>query len=337
MEKVNNLYKEYESLKEQAIKNKSINLKEEFKNKLIELDYELNRQYEEELKNKFPMTTTLDKEEKRLEELISFVEEKSKEQKNLINDYKKLTGDVIELSYLKYTDNLKDYVDRLRLVREFLRIKDEAKTLLETSNKRNSKFNIIKNKLMRKDLLSLLYEFCLIDSLEITSDDIDLDRIIKDENSQELPKKQDDVIEKKKEAKLIKELSKINIKEKPLEVPKQEVKKEIKPEKEVKLEIKKEIKPEVKPEVKKEVKLEVKELPKEEVKPEVKELPKEEIKEEKILTKMPKIDKLGTVTPVNVFESLKKTEEALPNVVIPSNGLQNENSEIFLNTEEYFK
>lgn len=332
MEKVNNLYKEYESLKEQAIKNKSINLKEEFKNKLIELDYELNRQYEEDLKSKFPMTTTIDKEEKRLEELISFVEEKSKEQKNLINDYKKLTGDVIELSYLKYTDNLKDYVNRLRLVREFLRIKDEAKVLSETLNKRNSKFNVIKNKLMRKDLLSLLYEFCLIDSLEVTSDDIDLDRIIKDENSQELPKKelpkkQEETIEKKKEAKLIKELSKINLKEKPVEIPKQEIKKEIKPE--VKVEVKKEIKPEVK----KEVKPEVKELPKEEIKEEI----KEELQEEKILTKMPKIDKLGTVTPVNVFESLKKTEEALPNVVIPSNGLQNENSEIFLNTNEYFK
>ena len=125
MKKQEKLYQEYNKLKDKAQKDKSLNLLEDYKNKLIELDYVLNMDYEAHLEKDFPMTTTLEKEESRLEKLISYIDYKSKEQKKLINDYKKITGESIELSYLKYTDNIKSYRERLNNVRKILEIIDD--------------------------------------------------------------------------------------------------------------------------------------------------------------------------------------------------------------------
>ena len=92
MNRKEQLLTEYNNLKEKYQKNSSVNNKEELKNKLIELDYEFNKEYEKELESKITMTTTLDKEKIRLENLIAFVEEKNNEQRKLLNDFKKLTG-----------------------------------------------------------------------------------------------------------------------------------------------------------------------------------------------------------------------------------------------------
>ena len=278
MNKIDVLYSEYDELKNKYLKNNSVNLKEEVKNKLIELDYEINREYEEKLNKDFSMTTTLDKEEKRLEKLISFINEKKQEQKRLIDEYEKLTGLTIELSYLKYSDKLTYYKKRLELVRSFLEIKDELTLILKDTNGMNNlKVKSLKNKLMKKDMLNLLYEFCLIDSLDIK--DIDVYKII--ENKTVEPK------EKLEDSKT---------------------------------------KPETVSEQAKEIK-----------KPTNEEVVKEEKEEEiKIFSAMPKIEKLGTVSPVNVFESINKTKESLPDVVIPSNGLVDDKNDIFLDTKNYF-
>ena len=45
MSKVDILYKEYNELKDKLSKTKTLNLKEDFKNKLIELDYAINNEY----------------------------------------------------------------------------------------------------------------------------------------------------------------------------------------------------------------------------------------------------------------------------------------------------
>ena len=103
--KIDILHNEYEELKNKYLKNKTLNSKEDYKNKLIELDYVFNSEYEKELDANFPMTTTLEKEENRLVKLISYIEEKSLEQRKLASEYKRVTGDSIELSYLKYSDN----------------------------------------------------------------------------------------------------------------------------------------------------------------------------------------------------------------------------------------
>lgn len=291
MDKIDVLQKEYSELKIQYLVTKSLNDREDLKNKLMELDYELNKQYEEDLTNKFPMTTTLDKEAVRLEQLISFVKSKQEKQNKLIEDYKKLTTQTIELSHIKYSDKLLEYNKRLDLVKKFLTIKKDLTKLLDNQKDvNNPKVKVLKNKLMKKEMLNLLYEFCLIDSLDVK--DIDIEKVIKEEKDEkenttkESGLKLQDIIESDRDKKEVKE--------------------------DVKLEKKQEIKVDVIPEV------------------------KEEKEEEKILTSMPKIDKLGTVTPVNIFETIKKTEEKLPDVVIPSNGLTKESEEIFIDTKNYF-
>lgn len=281
MNRQEQLLTEYNDLKEKYQKNSSVNNKEELKNKLIELDYEFNKEYEKELESKITMTTTLDKEKIRLENLIAFVEEKNNEQRKLLNDFKKLTGLNIELSYLKYSDNVKEFKDRLENIEKYLSIKDEIIKAQESNNE--SKIKVLKNKLLKQEILNLLYEFCLVDSLEIEPENLDINRIIKQE--QEL----NEVLDNKQK-----------IKEQKIDLPQKE------------------------------------ELPKEVIKKE--ELPeREEEQEQKILTSMPKVDKIGTVVPVNIYESLQKTEEKLPDVVLPSNGLNDDQKDIFIDTTDMFE
>lgn len=282
MNRQEQLLTEYNDLKEKYQKNSSVNNKEELKNKLIELDYEFNKEYEKELESKITMTTTLDKEKIRLENLIAFVEEKNNEQRKLLNDFKKLTGLNIELSYLKYSDNVKEFKDRLENIEKYLSIKDEIIKAQESNNE--SKIKVLKNKLLKQEILNLLYEFCLVDSLEIEPENLDINRIIKQE--QEL----NEVLDNKQK-----------IKEQKIDLPQKE------------------------------------ELPKEVIKKED-EIPKqEEEQEQKILTSMPKVDKIGTVVPVNIYESLQKTEEKLPDVVLPSNGLNDDQKDIFIDTTDMFE
>lgn len=281
MNRKEQLLTEYNNLKEKYQKNSSINNKEELKNKLIELDYEFNKEYEKELESKITMTTTLDKEKIRLENLIAFVEEKNNEQRKLLNDFKKLTGLNIELSYLKYSDNIKEFKDRLENIEKYLSIKDEIIKAQESNNE--SKIKVLKNKLLKQEILNLLYEFCLVDSLEVEPENLDINRIIKQE--QEL----NEVLDNKQK-----------IKEQKIDLPQKE------------------------------------ELPKEVIKKE--EIPEqEEEQEQKILTSMPKVDKIGTVVPVNIYESLQKTEEKLPDVVLPSNGLNDDQKDIFIDTTDMFE
>lgn len=320
MNKVDMLYNEYNELKDKVLKNKSLNLKEDLKNKLIELDYVLNQEYEAKLATDFPMTTTLEKEEDRLEKLISFVEEKSQEQKKLIGDYKKVTGEVIELSYLKYTDNLKSYKERLNNVKKILSIIGEIRSISKSSDDKSEvRLKVVKNRLMKQEYLNLLYEFCLIDDLGIK--EIDLDKILKANDFNEETTNEALSIKVKEEKKPVELPKKVPIK---VEVKKEEIKPELKNEKE--LEKKKEVEQEqlVVEESKKEEKIEE---PKVEV---------VEEEEEKILTTMPIVEKIGSVVPVNVFESLQKTEEKLPDVVLPSNGLKDEENDIFLDTKDMF-
>ena len=268
MGKFDKLKQEYDYIKD----NYSSSKKNELKIKLIELDKEFSKEYEHELDILFPMTTTLNKEEIRLENLISFVEKNSKIQNDYINDYKKITGEVIELSYLKYSDNIKEFKIRLNNVRKILDIINEIKELYISDSKKNEfKIKSISNKLLKKEYLNLLYEFCLIDKIDI--ENIDINKLINNE---------EEIVKDDKNYNLIKE--------------------------------------------------EIKEPIKEEVIPEE----KEEEHEEKILTTMPKIDKIGSVVPVNVFESIDKAEEKLSDVVLPTNGLKDNENDIFLDTKDMF-
>lgn len=270
------LEEEYSEIKDKYVLEKSINLKEDLKNKLIELDYAFTKNYEYELDTAFPMATTLDKEEKRLEDLIKYVIEKNSIQKERIKEYEKLTNEKIELSYLKYSDNINEFKERLNNVKNILSIINEA-----SNEKNDSKLNLLKSKLIKKDYMNLLYEFCLIDNLD--NRDIDLEKIVA---------KKEVIKELKQEEKVVPP-----VQEKKVEIPK----------------IKKEVT--VKP-------VETK---------------KEEPQEEKILTTIPQIDKIGSVVPVNIFDSLENAETKLPDVVLPTNGLKDSQNDIFLDTKDMFK
>ena len=322
MSKVDKLYNEYNEIKDKLTKNRSLNLKEDLKNKLIELDYVINEEYEKELENAFPMTTTLEKEEERLEKLISFVEEKQSEQKKLIDEYKKVTGEVIELSYLKYSDNLKNYKERLNNVKKILAIIADIKDILKNKDNENElRLKVIKNRLLKKELLNLLYEFCLIDNLDI--EEIEVDKLIKaNEYNEEVslvselnPVVKSSKKERKKETK--KETNKIEDKDNTIIA--ESIKQEVSKKDETKVE-----------ETKKDKKIE-------EIKTEKVEEPEQKETEENILTSMPIVEKIGSVVPVNVFESLQKTEEKLPDVVLPSNGLKDDENDIFIDTKDLFE
>ena len=355
MNQIDKLYNEYNEIKENLLKNNSLNNKEDLKNKLIELDYEKTKEYSEEIDKKFPMTTTLEKEEVRLANLISFIQKKIGEQKDLVNDYKKLTGTTIELSYLKGSDRLLDYKKRLENVKRYLSIRNDLKKLIDSKDEKNDvKIKVLKNRLMKKEILNLLYEFCLIDSLEIN--DIDVDKLLEGQKQDiEVPK---EALKPKKEIKVVKSKT-----VKPKELPKKvdEIKDvNEKDDKKVEKNKNEELKPEIiippvvpvqVPKIE-EVKVEVinSEEKKEEAKKEEKQEIKEEDKvsvqkieqpveqpEEKIMTSMPIVDKIGSVVPVNVFESLQKTEEKIPDVILPSNGLKDDQNDIFVNTKELFE
>lgn len=277
MKNINVLEKEYNEIRDKYIKDKSSNLKEDLKNKLIELDYTFNKNYEKELDSKFPMTTTLDKEEIRLKGLIDYVMLNSSKQKDYLSNYKKVANEVIELSYLKYSDNLKEFKERLDNVTKILSIIEDI-----INEKSDSKKKVLSNKLLKKEYMNLLYEFCLIDSLD--TKEIDINKLLNKDNFKETK----EVKEDKKEVKL-KDLFK-------------EVKEE-----------KKEIK-----ETKEEVEQSVEE-------------------ENKILSSMPIIDKIGSVVPVNVFVAIEEAEEKLPDVVLPTNGLKDDKNDIFIDTKDMFE
>ena len=369
MNEIDRLYNEYNELKQSYLKNNTIEKKEELKNKLIELDYEKSKLFGEEIDKKFPMTTTLDKEAKRLTDLITYIQENIQVQKELVNDYKKLTGTTIELSYLKSSDRLLDYKKRLENVKRFLSIRTDLSKLVNSKDEKDLiKIKVLKNRLLTEEILNLLYEFCLIDSLDIT--DIDVKKLVDGEKQdieiikEELkPKREIKIVKDKKikieklpkKIEIIKEDNKNKIEEKNIknqeekvekikEEPKVEEKKILKPEtkqpvQEKKVEIPKEIIEKRIEEPKKEIKVEKEsETIKHDKVKTTESIIEEEIEkhEQKVLTSMPIVEKIGSVVPVNVFESLKKTEEKIPNVVLPSNGLKDDQNDIFVETKDLF-
>ena len=156
---------------------------------------------------------------------------------------------------------------------------------------------------MKKELLNLLYEFCLIDSLD--SKEIELERLLQTVDIETIP--EETTIEVEEEIK-------------PIELPKKEKKN------------KKEQKIEEETEQQEEISVE-------EIKEEQREIPQYTAEEQEgnILTKMPKVDRIGSVVPVNVYESLEKAGKKLPDVVLPSNGLKDDENDIFVDTKNLFE
>lgn len=293
MSNLDKLKIEYNDIKEKYVKEHSSKLEKSLKGKLIEVDNAFNKEYEHDLDVLFPMATTLNKEEIRLENLISFVESNVKIQNDFVSDYKKLTGEVIELSYLKYSDNIKEFKIRLSNIRKILDIISDIKELhIDNTDKNKFKIKSYANKLLKKEYLNLLYEFCLIDKIDI--DNIDIEKLISnEENIDNIDNIDNNVIDDVNNDNLLVEDIVVNNKEnEEIDLLEDSVKEE---------------------------KVDNQE------------------KDNKILTSIPKIDKIGSVVPVNVFESLEKASNKLPDVVLPTNGLKDSENDIFLDTKDMFE
>lgn len=101
------------------------------------IDDDNNLKYEKATKDLYYTTTTLEEEEKRLEKLISLIDERLEERKTLLADYKETTNRELEaLGYIKDEEKIDEYKERLVNIKNYLsnkesilKIEDELKLL----------------------------------------------------------------------------------------------------------------------------------------------------------------------------------------------------------------
>ncbi len=101
------------------------------------IDEESNVGFENDIKDLYYTTTTLEEEKDRLEKLISFIDKRLEERNTLLSDYKETTNRELEaLSYIKDEDKINDYKERLSNIKNYLanknsilKIEDELKLL----------------------------------------------------------------------------------------------------------------------------------------------------------------------------------------------------------------
>ena len=103
---------------------------EEFEETAREIDKYKKELYEEVLSSKMYTTTTLEEEKKRLEELISFIENRIDERNKFIDDYLKVTNNFLDdIDRVSEEDNLSEYKLRLDNINEYLNNVKEIKNL----------------------------------------------------------------------------------------------------------------------------------------------------------------------------------------------------------------
>lgn len=177
------LKEKYKTIKNALIIEKNEKLLEEFKNTILALDSNNQKEYLEEYKKYSYMALTLEEEQQRLTNIIKTITQIQNTQYEYKDDYKYITGeDLTILSEIQNLDKLEEYNIRLSLITECLNRKQELLTLqtkkqrLDPNNKKD-KNNLTKidkkekniiEKLKKENILMLLYEFCLIESFEET-------------------------------------------------------------------------------------------------------------------------------------------------------------------------
>lgn len=123
-----------------------------------EVDEMHRRSYEEVLAGKLYTTKTLEEEEERLKDLISFVEERVKERNEFVDDYIKITSNFLDdLPKITLEDKLNELRDRLNNISEYLdncrnieNLNEELKTLrdeLEEKYENKANNEVINSKL----------------------------------------------------------------------------------------------------------------------------------------------------------------------------------------------
>lgn len=138
------------------------------------IDESANVEYEKNIKNLYYTTSTLEEESRRLAKLISIIEERLEERKNLLIDYRETTNRILEaLGYIKDEDKLDDYVIREKNIKTYLsnkeniiKIQQELKKMHEELDTRyNDKETDESNNFELEDDLLLTYKDIVSSSL----------------------------------------------------------------------------------------------------------------------------------------------------------------------------
>lgn len=92
-----------------------------FKEATLNIDKMLNEEYDKKLDTLFYSTLTLEEEEKRLKDLVRFINNRIEKRKNLVDDYRNVTSkELLDLEYIEKSGELKSYEKRLEIIKDYL-------------------------------------------------------------------------------------------------------------------------------------------------------------------------------------------------------------------------
>jgi len=167
---------------------------DKFKEASLNIDRMLTEEYEEKLDTMFYNTETLEDEEKRLKDLVAFINERMEKRKSLLEDYRNVTSkELTDLEYIDKYSELDLYSQRLSTIKEYL---DNSK-LIEVNGSDLEKIkeelvkeydlksaNELKNMKIEENLfdcfVNALYEMDLYSSLDLDNIDKELENLQKE-------------------------------------------------------------------------------------------------------------------------------------------------------------
>lgn len=162
-----------------------------FKEASLNIDKMVSEEYNQKLETMFYDTTTLEDEERRLKELVTFINDRIEKRKSLLEDYRNVTS--TELNDLEYIDKssdldlyetrlgtIKDYLDSSKLIQvneeDLERLKEQ---LVNEYDLKSS--NELKNKKLEDELynsfVNILYEMDLYSSLDLDNIDREIEKL----------------------------------------------------------------------------------------------------------------------------------------------------------------
>jgi len=165
-----------------------------FKEASLNIDKMLSDEYNAKLDTMFYNTETLEDEEKRLKDLVAFINERMEKRKSLLEDYRNVTSkELTDLEYIDKYSELDLYSQRLSTIKEYL---DNSK-LIEVNGSDLEKIkeelvkeydlksaNELKNMKIEENLfdcfVNALYEMDLYSSLDLDNIDKELENLQKE-------------------------------------------------------------------------------------------------------------------------------------------------------------
>jgi len=165
-----------------------------FKDAALNIDKLLSEEYDEKLENMFYDTSTLEDEERRLKDLVAFINERIESRKNLLEDYRNVTSkELTDLEYIDKSGDLDLYKERLEIIKEYL----DSSKLIEVNEEDLIKLkellvkeydlkasNEIRNEKIEEELynsfVNVLYEMDLYSSLDLDNVDGEIEKLQKE-------------------------------------------------------------------------------------------------------------------------------------------------------------